>query len=189
MTKAEPELLDELGIILRIDDATRKYAQANDLVATKLTIAQRRTAVFEEVSRQLANNFGAFEDGADGALNSFSRLQVAFSDIIKGLTAFIGPLEYVAEFLALNTGAAATIFLGFAVSITKSAFPTPKQILLSTTANVAVGKALTTTDDVLFTSIEQEGLKILTNCRLTVPTAGLLIVIVAKPVVASKGIV
>jgi hypothetical protein len=123
VTKAEPELLDELGIILRIDDATRKYAQANDLVATKLTIAQRRSAVFEEVSRQLANNFGAFEDGADGALNSFSKLQVAFSDIIKGLTAFIGPLEYVAEFLASNTGAAATIFVGFAASIAKSAFP------------------------------------------------------------------
>jgi len=128
VTKAEPELLDELGIILRIDDATRKYAQANDLVASKLTISQRRAAVFEEVSRQLGNNFSAFEDGADGALNSFSRLQVAFSDIIKGLTAFIGPLEYVAEFLAVNTGAAATIFLGFAVSITKSAFPALKNI-------------------------------------------------------------
>lgn len=123
VTKAEPELLDELGIILRIDDATRKYAQANDLVASKLTIAQRRSAVFEEVSRQLANNFSAFEDGADGALNSFSRLQVAFSDIIKGLTNLIGPLEYVAEFLAANTGAAAVIFAGFATSIMKSAFP------------------------------------------------------------------
>ena len=123
VTKAEPELLDELGIILRIDDATRKYAQANDLVASKLTISQRRAAVFEEVSRQLANNFGAFEDGADGALNSFSKLQVAFSDILKGLTAFIGPLEYVAEFLAANTGAAAVIFAGFASSILKSAFP------------------------------------------------------------------
>jgi len=123
VTKAEPELLDELGIILRIDDATRNYAQANDLVASKLTISQRRTAVFEEVTRQLANNFSAFEDGADGALNSFSRLQVAFSDIIKGLTAFIGPLEYIAEFLAANTGAAAVIFAGFASSIMKSAFP------------------------------------------------------------------
>jgi hypothetical protein len=123
VTKAEPELLDELGIILRIDDATRKYAQANDLVASKLTISQRRAAVFEEVSRQLANNFSAFEDGADGALNSFSKLQVAFSDILKGLTAFIGPLEYVAEFLAQNTGAAAVLFAGFAASIMKSAFP------------------------------------------------------------------
>ena len=123
VTKAEPELLDELGIILRIDDATRKYAQANDLIASKLTISQRRTAVMNEVTEQLANNFSAFEDGADGALNSFAKLQVAFSDIIKDLSAFIGPLEYIATFLAQNTGAAATLFAGFALSITKSAFP------------------------------------------------------------------
>ena len=134
VTKAEPELLDELGIILRIDDATRSYAQANDLVASKLTIAQRRSAVFEEVTRQLANNFSAFEDGADGALNSFSRLQVAFSDILKDLTRFITPLESIAEFLAANTGAASTLFLGFALSITKSAFPALTNLTAGLTA-------------------------------------------------------
>jgi hypothetical protein len=123
VTKAEPELLDELGIILRIDDATRKYAQANDLVASKLTISQRRAAVFEEVSRQLANNFSAFENGADEALNDFEKLSVAFSDILKNLTQFIGPLEAVAQFLSQNTGAAAVLFAGFAASIMKSAFP------------------------------------------------------------------
>ena len=149
VTKAEPELLDELGIILRIDDATRKYAQANDLVASKLTISQRRAAVFEEVSRQLANNFSAFEDGADGALNSFSKLQVAFSDIIKGLTAFIGPLEFVAEFLAANTGAAALIFAGFASSILKSAFPalTDLNKALDNYANNSKLKAQMVTND------------------------------------------
>lgn len=149
VTKAEPELLDELGIILRIDDATRKYAQANDLVASKLTISQRRAAVFEEVSRQLANNFSAFEDGADGALNSFSKLQVAFSDIIKGLTAFIGPLEFVAEFLAANTGAAALIFAGFASSIMKSAFPalTDLNKALDTYASNSKLKAQMVTND------------------------------------------
>ena len=131
VTKAEPELLDELGIILRIDDATRKYAQANDLIASKLTISQRRTAVMNEVTEQLANNFSAFEDGADGALNSFAKLQVAFSDIIKDLSAFIGPLEYIATFLAQNTGAAATLFAGFAASIAKSAFPALSNITLA----------------------------------------------------------
>lgn len=149
VTKAEPELLDELGIILRIDDATRKYAQANDLVASKLTISQRRAAVFEEVSRQLANNFSAFEDGADGALNSFSKLQVAFSDIIKGLTNFIGPLEFIAEFLAANTGAAALIFAGFASSIMKSAFPalTDLNKALDNYANNSKLKAQMVTND------------------------------------------
>ena len=126
VTKAEPELLDELGIILRIDDATRKYAQANDLVASKLTISQRRAAVFEEVSRQLANNFGDFEEGADTALNAFSKVKIAFSDILDDLARFAPlmiPLETIANFLAANTGAAALLFAGFASSIMKSAFP------------------------------------------------------------------
>lgn len=151
VTKAEPELLDELGIILRIDDATRKYAQANDLVASKLTIAQRRTAVFEEVSRQLANNFGDFEEGADGALNSFSKLQVAFSDILKGLTNFIGPLEYVAEFLAQNTGAAALLFAGFASSIMKSAFPALNNLQASLLAYKAKSESALRAEKVKFT--------------------------------------
>ena len=87
-----------------------------------------------EVTAQLANNFSAFEDGADGALNSFGKLQVAFSDIIKDLSAFIAPLEYIAEFLAENTGAAATLFAGFALSITKSAFPALTNITAAMTA-------------------------------------------------------
>jgi len=151
VTKAEPELLDELGIILRIDDATRKYAQANDLVASKLTIAQRRAAVFEEVSRQLANNFGDFEEGADGALNSFSKLQVAFSDILKGLTNFIGPLEFVAEFLAQNTGAAALLFAGFASSIMKSAFPALNNLQASLLAYKAKSESALRAEKVKFT--------------------------------------
>jgi hypothetical protein len=151
VTKAEPELLDELGIILRIDDATRKYAQANDLVASKLTISQRRAAVFEEVSRQLANNFGAFEEGADGALNSFSKLQVAFSDILKGLTAFIGPLESVAEFLAQNTGAAALLFAGFASSIMKSAFPALNNLQAALLAYKAKSESALRAEKVKFT--------------------------------------
>lgn len=151
VTKAEPELLDELGIILRIDDATRKYAQANDLVASKLTIAQRRSAVFEEVSRQLANNFGDFEEGADGALNSFSKLQVAFSDILKGLTAFIGPLETVAEFLAQNTGAAALLFAGFASSIMKSAFPALNNLTTSLIAYKAKSESALRAEKAKFT--------------------------------------
>ncbi len=123
VTKAEPELLDELGIILRLDVATRKFAQANGLVADRLTIAQRRTAVFNEVSEQLANNFGEFRENADKLTNPFARLQTAFNDIIVAASSLITPLEFFAEFLSRNTGAAALLFGGFAISILKSAFP------------------------------------------------------------------
>ena len=123
VTKAEPELLDELGIILRLDIATRKFADANGLVAEKLTIAQRQAAVFEEVSRQLSNNFGDFEEHAGELTNDFAKLETAFMQVIKNLAEFVGPLEAVADFLSRNAGAAALVFAGFVTSIAKQAFP------------------------------------------------------------------
>jgi hypothetical protein len=123
VTKAEPELLDELGIILRLDIATRKFADANGLVADKLTIAQRQAAVFEEVSRQLTKNFGDFEEHAGELTNDFAKLETAFMQVIKNLAEFIGPLEAVADFLSRNAGAAALVFAGFVTSIAKQAFP------------------------------------------------------------------
>ena len=123
VTKAEPELLDELGIILRLDIATRKFADANGLVAEKLTIAQRQAAVFAEVNSQLQKNFGDFSESADNLVNPFAKLETAFMSVIKELSNFIGPLTVVAEFLAKNAGAAALVFAGFVTSIAKQAFP------------------------------------------------------------------
>ena len=123
VTKAEPELLDELGIILRLDIATRKFADANGLVADKLTIAQRQAAVFAEVSGQLQEKFGDFSGIADDLVNPFAKLETAFMNVIKQLSEFIGPLEVVAEFLARNAGATGLVFAGFVTSIAKQAFP------------------------------------------------------------------
>ena len=60
VTKAEPELLDELGIILRLDIATRKFAASQGLVAEKLTIAQRRMAVYNEVNKTATRKLWCF---------------------------------------------------------------------------------------------------------------------------------
>ncbi len=45
ISKAEPELLDELGITLRLENATRRYAQALGVNQKSLTEAQRSQAV------------------------------------------------------------------------------------------------------------------------------------------------
>jgi len=134
VTKAEPELLDELGIILRLEVATEKFAIANGLAANKLTIAQKAAAVHAEVMGQLNDKYGDFRGTADDLVNPFSKLQTSFNDIIVGLSAFIGPLETVADFLSRNTGAAATLFAGFALSITKSAFPALSNLTAGLTA-------------------------------------------------------
>ena len=52
VTKAEPELLDELGIILRLEDASKRYADALGLTAGELTTYQKSQAVVTETLRQ-----------------------------------------------------------------------------------------------------------------------------------------
>ena len=116
--------MDELGIILRLDIATRKFANANGLIAEKLTIAQRRAAVFEEVQRQLIANFGAMEDEADELLNPFDRLMTKINDFVIGIQ---GPVVKVfggiADFLSDNFAALVTAVSMFALSILKQIVP------------------------------------------------------------------
>ena len=124
VTKAEPELLDELGIILRLDIATRAFANANGLVAEKLTISQRRMAVFEEVQRQLIENFGAMESKADEFLNPFSRLSVVIDDLrirIQGF--FLGGIEPIAVFFSNNIAALGSALAAFSFAILRQIVP------------------------------------------------------------------
>ena len=92
MTKAEPELLDELGVILRLDIATRNYAATMGASADKLTIAQRRTAVYNEVNKQLEDNFGAIAEKADDLVNPVSRFVTKLGDIGIALSETVLPV-------------------------------------------------------------------------------------------------
>ncbi len=101
VTKAEPELLDELGVILRLDIATRNYAASIGASADKLTIAQRRTAVYNEVNKQLEQNFGAIGPEADDLTNQISAFTTSLGDIgiaisgavLPAINALIGFLD------------------------------------------------------------------------------------------------
>lgn len=101
VTKAEPELLDELGVILRLDIATRNYAASIGASADKLTIAQRRTAVYNEVNKQLEQNFGAIGPEANDLTNQISAFTTSLSDIgiaisgavLPAINALIGFLD------------------------------------------------------------------------------------------------
>lgn len=82
VSKAEPELLDELGITLRLETATEAYAQAIGKSRTALTEAERSQAVFVETMRQLNSTFG--DVSASG--NPFVELQVTFQKIVEDIT-------------------------------------------------------------------------------------------------------
>lgn len=99
ITKAEPELLDELGIILRLEAATTTYGNAIGKNAKELTAFERAQAVSNEVLGQAEDKYGKILAIVDPSVNKFAQLGKAFDDIlnsIKLFTAYVaGPLANV----------------------------------------------------------------------------------------------
>ena len=121
-TKLEPELLDELGIMVRLDDATTKYAQSINKSAADLTSFEKRqgfmNAVLEEGERKFAA-LGQVET------NPYDKLSAAFQNLTKsvlnfvnntGVTAFISLLG---NSMTLLTG----VIIFFGRSLVTSAIP------------------------------------------------------------------
>lgn len=118
-SKAEPELLDELGITLRLATATQKYADSINKNVKELTEYERSQAVLAETMQQLDKNFGSVIPKT----NEFTKLGKTFSDIVRNVSDKVLPaIEGFAKFINDNMTAAVSILGLFAVSILQSAF-------------------------------------------------------------------
>lgn len=115
-TKAEPELLDELGIILRLDDASQKYATSLGINATELTTFQKQQAVTNDILTQAEEKYGRILDIVGRSPNQYAQLQKAFDDIIMSVKEVVdmvaGPLAKVLQ----ETPALAVASLGVLLS-------------------------------------------------------------------------
>lgn len=121
-TKAEPELLDELGITLRLKKATEDYGRSVNKNADELTTYERSQAVLNETLRQAAENFGAV--GGSVPVNAFNRLGTTFSDLIMNFQVGMAPIaEFFANVLSTNLVAAVAALGLFAGSILKNVLP------------------------------------------------------------------
>ena len=119
-SKAEPELLDELGITLRLATATEKYGRSIGKSADELTAFERSQAVLIETQRQLNNMFGSME----GTANPFVELSKTFEDIIRAVTDFLMPIfGGLAKVLTGSALAAVAVFGALGLSILKSMLP------------------------------------------------------------------
>jgi len=98
VTKAEPELLDELGIILRLEEASRNYADSLNLNANSLTTFQKSQAVLLDVLRQSEEKFKVLYDTPID-VNPYQQLGKAFNDILMDVQKLVdriaGPLAKV----------------------------------------------------------------------------------------------
>ena len=123
--KAEPELLDELGIIVRLDRATRDYAQAVGKTAGELTAWERSQAVVNSVITQGEEKF----DDLAISVNQFSKLGKEFDDLLNSIkVSLYGVSSIIAGGLANNVAALAGAFSLMGTSILKGLLPAPKAL-------------------------------------------------------------
>ena len=117
--KLEPEILDELGIMVRLDDATKNYAKSVGKTVGQLTQFERRMAFTNAVIDQGQQKFAAI--AAEMEASGYSKLSASFSDLTKqGIELLNGALKPIINFLAGNTAALTTVMLAFGASISST---------------------------------------------------------------------
>tara|TARA_B100001059_G_scaffold226925_1_gene256035 strand:+ start:6703 stop:10395 length:3693 start_codon:yes stop_codon:yes gene_type:complete len=120
-TKAEPELLDELGIILRLEVATSKYADKLGIAAKDLTAFERTQAVTNEILEQANDKFDKF---GDIDVSGIERLGKAFDDVVNTIMKVIEPLSsFIGNIMADNVTALGVAFAGLGAGIVRSITP------------------------------------------------------------------
>lgn len=130
VAKGEPEILDELGIFIRLDQAQLNYANKYNLKVQQLNTYQKTQATYMEAMAKAQQAYGEVIDKA--TTNPFAQAQASFITSVKELTSTF--TSYVAPFvsyLAANKdtlGAIALIFGGGALKTAASALFSPKNV-------------------------------------------------------------
>lgn len=83
VTKLEPELLDELGLFIRVDEASRKFAQTLGKSAGDLTNFEKRLAFANETLTQAEEKFGTLDSTLEA--NPYSKLAASFTDLSNSI--------------------------------------------------------------------------------------------------------
>ena len=94
VTKLEPELLDELGLFIRVDEAAEKYALSIGKAASQLTSFEKRLAFQNATLEQAKEKYGSIGESID--VNPYDKLAAALQDLAKiigsGLNTVLAPL-------------------------------------------------------------------------------------------------
>ena len=116
--KLEPEILDELGIMVRLDDAVEKYAAQLGKAGSALTQMERRQAFMNEILIQGEAKFGGIANAVD--TNPYDRLAGALADLSEKLLSFINNagvtafVEMLSKNMFMLAGAALMVASTFA---------------------------------------------------------------------------
>ena len=119
--KVEPELLDEIGLFVRVNEASQKFADTLGIAASDLTEFQKRQAFANEAIEQGQRKFEAFSDVDPDA---FSRIAASLTDMAQSALAFVNKgLLPIIDFLAENKAFLAAAFGIVAFTIGRQVLP------------------------------------------------------------------
>ncbi|MAK42169.1 MAG: hypothetical protein CL997_05745 [Euryarchaeota archaeon] len=119
--KLEPEILDELGLFVRLDDAVEKYATELGRTASSLTEAERRQAFLNEALEQGERKFGNL---AEADVNPFDRMAGTFRDLAESFLQIINvAVVPFLSILANNVVALTGVMILFGTSVLKAMVP------------------------------------------------------------------
>lgn len=132
-TKLEPELLDELGIMVRIDDAASKYAAALGKSASSLTTFEKQQAFMNAVLEEGEKKFGGLEGSVD--VNPYDKLSASLQELSKTFLNLINTvLKPLVGFLAENK----VVLAAFIALLSKSVINTAFQAFTDLTKTQAI---------------------------------------------------
>ena len=119
--KVEPELLDEIGLFVRVKDAAAKYASDIGVAASELTEFEKRQAFAAEAVRQGTEKF---KDFSEVDTDQFSRLAAVFSDIAQNALSMINTfMKPMIDFFAASSVAMTALFSTIIGLLLKRAIP------------------------------------------------------------------
>lgn len=125
VSKIEPELLDELGIFVRVDQAAEKYALSIGKTASSLSDFERRQAFANAVIEQGKAKFDAIE----AAANPYDKLLASASNLLTvGLNLLNKFIEPFVKLLSESPVALGTAIAAIAGILIKQAIPAVGQL-------------------------------------------------------------
>jgi len=125
--KLEPEILDELGIIVRLDQATREYAGSLGKTASELTQFERQQAFLNATITQGLSKYEKIAQTVDP--NPYDRLSAAFTDLTKATVELANKgLIPLVEFLSESPTALFSALGLLGTTIVSQIIPTVSQL-------------------------------------------------------------
>lgn len=120
ISKVEPELLDELGVFVRVDKAASDYARTLGKTTESLSDFERRQGFTIAVLKQLDEKFGSIDIDA----NPYSKLLASFTNImLKGGELINTVLKPLITLLSSSPTALTAALAGIATTLIRQAIP------------------------------------------------------------------